>query len=63
MTYLIRNELFEWLLAGWAGYGENPAEIFPHLGRIDPGQWEREMARLCPRQASDGDVGTPPMSS
>ena len=25
------NSVFEWWLAGWAGYEHNPAELFPSL--------------------------------
>ena len=27
----LTNRLFEWLLAEWAGYGDNPAEFVPSL--------------------------------
>jgi hypothetical protein len=30
----LRNTVFEWLLADWAGYGENPAELFPSLQNV-----------------------------
>ncbi|MBN1765495.1 MAG: hypothetical protein JW860_09585, partial [Sedimentisphaerales bacterium] len=35
MEVELTDHLFEWLLAEWAGFGDNPAEAFPHLKDID----------------------------
>jgi len=31
MQIKLNRSIFEWWLAGWAGYTENPAELFPSL--------------------------------
>ena len=35
MKSKISSQVFEWLLAQWAGFGENPAEAFPSLRDAD----------------------------
>ena len=35
MKSKISSQVFEWLLAQWAGFGENPAEVFPSLRDAD----------------------------
>lgn len=35
MKSKISSQVFEWLLAHWAGYGDNPAELFPSLCDAD----------------------------
>ncbi len=35
MKSKISSQVFEWLLAQWAGFGENPAEVFPSLREAD----------------------------
>jgi hypothetical protein len=35
MKSTISSQVFEWLLAHWAGFEENPAEVFPSLCDAD----------------------------
>jgi len=35
MKSKISSQVFEWLLAQWAGFGEDPAELFPSLRDAD----------------------------
>jgi hypothetical protein len=35
MKSKISSQVFEWLLAQWAGFGENPADVFPSLRDAD----------------------------
>ena len=35
MELELTNTLFEWLLAEWAGYGNNPAELFSSLRGVN----------------------------
>ena len=35
MKSKISSQVFEWLLAHWAGFEENPAEAFPSLRDVD----------------------------
>ena len=35
MKSKISSQVFEWLLAQWAGFGENPADLFPSLREAD----------------------------
>jgi len=43
MNSKISNEVFEWLLAQWAGFGENPAELFPSLDGADFSDLQSEL--------------------
>ena len=38
------SNLFEWLLAGWAGYGKNPEEVFPSLRQANRQELAAELA-------------------
>ncbi len=46
MTTELSNRVFEWLLANWAGYGENPAELFPSLHDADYNALQEELASV-----------------
>ena len=35
MEAMLSNQIFEWLLAEWAGFGDNPDELFPSLTNVD----------------------------
>ena len=35
MNAELTGELFEWLLADWAGYGSEPEKVFPDLLNAD----------------------------
>ena len=35
MELELTSEVFEWLLADWAGYGDDPGEVFPDLRNVD----------------------------
>ncbi|GEM_PF-1319803 len=35
MKSKISSQVFEWLLAQWAGFGDNPADLFPSLREAD----------------------------
>ena len=35
MEVTLSNQIFEWLLAEWAGFGDNPHELFPSLLHVD----------------------------
>ena len=35
MSAELTGELFEWLLADWAGYGNEPGQVFPNLLNAD----------------------------
>ncbi len=35
MSAELTGELFEWLLADWAGYGNEPEQVFPNLLNAD----------------------------
>ena len=37
--------VFEWLLADWAGYGNDPGNVFPSLRDIDPAVLNDELFR------------------
>ena len=32
----LSGTVFEWLLAEWAGFGDNPSEVFPSLNEAEP---------------------------
>ena len=49
MDVEIRPMVFEWLLAGWAGYRDNPAAVFPSLQEQDPKDLAGELDRLLGR--------------
>ena len=44
MKSKISDRVFEWLLADWAGYGDNPAELFPSLRGVNYGSLADELA-------------------
>ena len=43
MEVELTDHLFEWLLAQWAGYSDNPAKVFPHLDDMDSEILEYEL--------------------
>ena len=53
MEITLSNQIFEWLLADWAGYGDNPHEVFPSLRHVDHERLADELdlairtAQLC----------------
>ena len=49
MDVEIRPKVFEWLLANWAGYSDNPAAIFPSLKDQNPKDLAGELDSLLGR--------------
>ncbi len=43
MEVSLSNHLFEWILADWAGFGENPEVAFPSLRGMDPVELNDEL--------------------
>jgi hypothetical protein len=46
MDEVVSGMLFEWLLASWAGFNENPEQIFPHLNNVNSEKMNEELVNL-----------------
>ena len=44
MAANVSDQVFEWLLAGWAGHGDDPGELFPSLVDVNYHSLARELA-------------------
>lgn len=56
MAVELSDRVFQWLLAHWAGYGENPAELFPSLEGADCDALQKELT--CALQGAQGPQET-----
>lgn len=45
MSAELTGELFEWLLAEWAGYGNEPEQVFPNLLNADIEALNNELSK------------------
>ena len=46
MEVELTGDIFEWLLADWAGHGDNPGLIFPALQNSDYNDFADKLARV-----------------
>jgi len=46
MELNLSSILFEWLLADWAGYHDEPAEIFPSLKDVNVSELSNELSSV-----------------
>jgi len=46
MNAELTGELFEWLLADWAGYGNEPEQVFPNLLNADVETLNNELSKI-----------------
>lgn len=53
----ISPELMQWLLAGWAGFEDDPAAVFPDLKNQSPEQYQKQLQHILDTHASAVTAG------